>query len=207
MGASLSGETLIPGSIPFPITADGDSLDKGRAAQSWAYRLRQLSATAGTHAMNPPSSLADLTKASSHLIATCEEDIAEMVRAVGPGVFNSYDDAHQVKSWSGGVKYFSQIDERCRILYRGAPTDVFSKDTDPTEFEYGTRQSTYHHDKLIWENARVDVKMGRAIPLEASCARAIKRLRISPLRGSFLSTRNQMNVTTSLISRRPRVWS
>lgn len=180
-GTPPAREALVPGSVPSPGTAEGESVDKDKAVREWVDRFELVSRTTGEQSMNPGSALAELTRAGSHLIAACKGEVSEMVRAIGPQVFNPFVDVHQVKFWFGGVKHFPRIDELCRMLEDGAPTDVRPKDLDDIELEYGNHQSATNHKKLIWEKATEDVRMGRAIPFEARRAPAIRRLRISPL--------------------------
>lgn len=88
VSAALTGEALVPTSIPFPIFADGESIDKGRAARSWPHQLMQLLAIARTENVNYTSATADLTRVSSLIITAYKGDVTVMVEAVGPRIFN-----------------------------------------------------------------------------------------------------------------------
>lgn len=106
-----------------------------------------------------------------------------MVGAVGPHVLTpTLMFTLQIKSFWGGVKHFPQIEES-RMLDKGGLPDVCSKHLDSTELECGNHQRANQHDERIWDKVVADVKMGRTILFEASRARAIKRLRVSPLLG------------------------
>lgn len=150
--------------------------------------------------MTYTSAMGGLIRASSHFITAHKGDATEIVEAVGSRIFNPDVDMDHVKSWFGGVKYFPHVDEICRMLDQEAPTDVRSKDLDPTEAEYGNHQSANQHGELIWKKVVADVKMGRAFPFEASHAWEIKQMRISPLEvvlGSKLRTIHDLSFSPS----------
>lgn len=88
-------EDLIPGSVPFPSTAEGKSIDKYRAVQDLVDKFKPLLCRTGSQSTKPGSAPAELFGAGLQLVATCKGEVSEMVRTIEPQGFNPFVDVHK----------------------------------------------------------------------------------------------------------------